>query len=102
MRFPFQILGVISLSVFWATAAQATFSCEVLPLPEGAIELHELPDAASPVILMVPMGAIVSEMSGDESVQGVWVQVAYSADPEAHWGAGGIGWVQSDQLGDCG
>ena len=65
----FQILGAISLSVFWATAAQATFYCEVLPLPEGAIELHEMPDAASKVMLMVPMGDFVSDMSGDEGVQ---------------------------------
>lgn len=102
MRPFFQILGVISLSAFWATGAQATFYCEVLPLPEGAIALHKMPDAASPVILMVPMGDVVSDMSGDEGVQDGWLKVAYSIDPKAYWGEGNIGWVQSDQLGYCG
>lgn len=97
-----QILGMISLPVFWATAAQASFYCEVLPLPEGVIALHKMPDAASPVILMVPMGDVVSEMSGDAGVQDGWLKVAYSIDPKAYWGEGKIGWVQSNQLGDCG
>ena len=98
----FQTLGVISLSMFWGTAALATFYCEVLPLPEGAIKLHELPDAASLVMQMVPVGDFVSDMSGDEGAQGIWVKVAYSIDPKAYWGEGGIGFVLSAQLGDCG
>ena len=102
MKLLFFTLGVISLSAFWATAAQATFYCEVLPLPEGAIELHEMPDAASPVMQMVPVGDFVSDMSGDEGAQDEWMKVAYSIDPKAYWGEGGIGWVKSDQLGDCG
>ncbi len=48
------------------------------------------------------MGDFVSDMSGDEGAQGEWVKVAYSIDPKAYWGEGGIGWVKSNQLGDCG
>ena len=102
MKSLFFVIGATSLSAFWATTAQATFSCDVLPLSEGAIELHKMPDATSPVIMMVPMGAYVSDMSSVDGVQGEWVQVAYSSDPESYWGEGDIGWVQSVQLGECG
>ena len=98
----YYILGAIPLSVFWATAAQATFGCDVMRLPEGFIELHETPYAASPVILTVPAGANIFQMSSDESVQGAWLQVAYSTDPAAYWGEGVIGWVLSAQLENCG
>lgn len=98
----FHTLGATPLFLFWATAAQATFGCDVMPLPEGFIKLHETPDAASPVVLNVPVGANVSDMSRDGGVQGAWIQVAYSADPKAYWGEGQIGWVLSEQLGNCG
>ncbi|WP_457650894.1 hypothetical protein [Profundibacter sp.] len=102
MKLALHLIGAASLSVLSATSAQATFSCDVLPLSEGVIELHENPDASSPVIARVPAGWNVSAMSGDDSIQGVWMKVAYSTDPDAFWGEGQIGWVLQDQLGDCG
>ncbi len=98
MKSVFQILGVMLLSIFSASAAQATFYCEML----STTEMHERPDTDSPVVQMVPKGDFVSDMSGDEGVQGEWAKVAYSIDPKAYWGEGGIGWVKSDQLGECG
>jgi hypothetical protein len=102
MKFVLHLIGAATLSILTATSAQATFGCDVLSLSEGFIELHENPDASSAVVARVPVGWNVSAMSGDDSIQGVWLKVAYSTDPDAFWGEGRIGWVLQDQLGDCG
>ena len=102
MKFVLHLIWAATLSILTATSAQATFGCDVLPLSEGFIELHEVPDTSAPVIARVPVGWNVSAMSGDGSIQGMWLKVAYSTDPDAFWGEGQIGWVLQEQLGDCG
>lgn len=102
MKPVFKMLGATVLSIGWATTAQATFGCDVMPLPAGFIELHEAPDATSPIIVMVPVGANLSDMGDAGGIKGIWLRVAYSTDPATFWGEGQIGWVVSDQLGNCG
>lgn len=102
MKLLLRILSVTLLSLFCASSAQAAFGCDVLPLPKGFIELHEGPDAASSVFFKVPAGVNVSLFDEEQDASGAWVRVAYSTDPDAHWGEGTIGWVLRAQLDYCG
>ncbi len=94
--------GAAAFFVASATSAQAAFGCDVLPLPEGVIELHKMPNAASPVIMLIPVGWNVSRMTEEGGIQGAWIRVAYASDPDAFWGEGVVGWVLGAQLDNCG
>lgn len=89
-----------------SSGANATVACSVVSEKEGKsdVALYALPDGASEILHLVPVGDLVVYPQSDlapSQAEG-WAWIRYDPTQEDIWHSGTEGWMIETTLADCG